>query len=220
MSIRLFCKESLPRERYKSEGVRALSNEELISLVLGRGTKNNSVIDVSKRLMKEGLFSLANKSVSELVKIKGIGEISAMKLLACFELGLRLKKPKNLHVVRNFKDVYTYCAPRMKLLSKEEFVILHLNTKNAITKEEVVTRGILDASIVHPREVFKSAIRESASSIILVHNHPSGDPTPSKQDISITKRLVTCGDLLNIPVLDHVIIGDYAYSFCENKKLS
>ncbi|NOQ55792.1 MAG: DNA repair protein RadC [Nanohaloarchaea archaeon] len=214
MRIKDISKENRPRERFKKNGAYSLSDAELLAIILEKGTRYENVIDMSNRLITTyGLSNLSTLSFPELQKIKGIGPVKAMQVKALFEFNKRYnisKQDKNVSI-KSAKDVFNYAHERLKDLDREHFVILHLDTKNKITKDETISIGILNASLIHPREVFKSAIKESANSIILVHNHPSGDCAPSDEDLSITKKLIKAGELLNIKVLDHVIIGDNSY---------
>ena len=207
-----------PRERLTCLGAPALSDAELFAIILKTGNRNENVIDMSNRLIsKYGLEKLALCSVGELQKINGIGPAKACQILSLFELGKRHASIKRDGIpIKTAKDVFDYVSPKLNGLDKEKFIVLHLDTKNNITKKEVVSVGILNASIIHPREIFKSAIKESSNSIILVHNHPSGDPAPSSEDRDVTKQLCSAGELLSISVLDHVIVGANGYySFKE-----
>src|SRR3989338_5218385 len=161
---------------------------------------SENVIDMSNRLIKEyGLNNLFDCSVKELQKIKGIGPSKAMQLLAMAELGKRYSQSKNpIKKISRSKDVFDLFHERLKDKKQEEFYVLMLNSQNNIIGEQLVSKGILDASILHPREVFKPAIKNSASKIILVHNHPSGDPSPSSEDLEITKKLQEAGQMVDI----------------------
>lgn len=204
-------KQNRPRERFLKHGPEALSDSELFAIILRTGTIEENVIDMSNRLIGEyGLDKLFECSLKELQEIKGIGPSKAMQILAMSELGKRASISKNTisKKVRCAKDVFDLFHERLKDKKEEHFYIVMLNTQNNIIGEQLISKGILDASIIHPREVFKPAIKNSASKIILVHNHPSGDPFPSGDDISITKRLVDFGKEFGIKVVDHVIIGN------------
>jgi DNA repair protein RadC len=203
-----------PRERLKLRGAAALSEAELVAILLRTGMKGISVVQLSHQILRElgSLEGLARAPLEAIAKIKGVGETKAIQLKAAFELARRLSessrgKPK---IISSPEDAATVMREDMRSLDREEFRVLLLNTKNALIKKCEVSRGSLNASIVEPREVFKDAIAASAASMILVHNHPSGDPTPSSEDIAVTKRLVKAGDLLNIAVLDHIILGHRA----------
>ena len=168
---------------------------------------------MSNRLIKEyGLDKLLSCSLIELEKIKGIGPTKAMQILTIAEITKRINQSKTpIKKISCAKDVFNYFHERLKDEKQEHFYVLMLNTQNYIIGEHLISKGILDASIIHPREVFKPAIKNSAAKIILVHNHPSGDPTPSKEDEEVTNNLVETGNLLGIRVLDHVIIGKDKY---------
>jgi len=205
--------DNRPRERLIKQGINVLSDAELLALILKTGNKNENVIDMSNRLIsKFGFDKLSECSLKELEEIKGIGTAKACEIVALFELNKRHSYSKvQGKPIKNSKDVYDYCISRLPFTDREQFMILHLDTKNKIVKDEIISVGTLNGSIAHPREVFKSAIKESSNAIILVHNHPSGDPNPSDEDLEITKRLIDSGELLNIKVLDHVIIGKNNY---------
>ena len=202
-------KNSRPRERLQEVGVESLSDAELLSIILRTGTKAENVIDMSNRLIAlYGIDELFNCTINELEKIKGIGKGKAMQLLAISEIGKRIRlKKKKQDKIDSAKDIFNLFEERLRSEKQEHFFTVLLNTKNYIIGIEKISIGILDASIIHPREIFKSAIRNSASRIILVHNHPSGDPEPSEEDLEITNKLIESGELIGIEVLDHIIIG-------------
>jgi DNA repair protein RadC len=219
--IRDFPKEERPRERFLQGGPKSLSNQELLALLLRTGTKNESVIQLATRLITtfEGLRLLKDASIEEMTNIKGIGEAKAIQILAAVELGSRIHKLnfEDRYVIRSPEDGANYCMEEMRFLSQEHFVCLYLNTKNQIIHKQTIFIGSLNASIVHPREVFKEAVRRSAASLICLHNHPSGDPTPSREDIEVTKRLVECGRIMGIDLLDHLIIGEHKFVSLKEK---
>ena len=216
MRIKDISKENRPRERFLKQGPEALSDAELFAILLRVGTRGKkgeegeNVTDMSNRLIKEyGLENLFQCSLKELQKIKGIGPDKAMQILAMFELGKRYAQSKKpLRKITCAEDVFNIFHERLKDEKQENFSILMLNNKNYIIGKELITKGILDSSIVHPREIFKPAIKNSASKIILIHNHPSGDPTPSESDRKLTDKLLETGELLDINIIDHIIIGD------------
>jgi len=209
MKIKEMPKQNRPRERFLKYGPEVLSDAELFAIFLRTGTIGENVTDMSNRLIAEyGLDKLFDCSLKELQKIKGIGPGKAMQVLAMSELGKRYKdSQKPVKKINCADDVFNLFHERLKDKKEEHFYILMLNTQNNVIGEERISIGILDASIVHPREVFKPAIRNSASKIILVHNHPSGDPTPSAEDKEITRRLMEAGEGLGIKVVDSVIVG-------------
>jgi len=201
--------ENRPRERFLKEGPEVLSDAELFALILRTGTLHENVIDMSNRLIKEyGLENIFDCSLKELQRINGIGPNKAMQILAIAELGKRYNKKKvNITKITSPEDIYDFFKDKLTNEKQENFYVLLLNTKNIIIKSELIFKGTLDSSIIHPREIFKLAIKNSASKIILVHNHPSGDSSPSPEDLDITKQLVELGETLGIKVLDHLIIG-------------
>ncbi|CEE02180.1 UPF0758 protein [Caldibacillus thermoamylovorans] len=162
---------------------------------------------------------LMNASLEELTKIKGVGEAKAIQLLAAIELGKRIANMKNeeRYVIHSPEDGANYVMEEMRFLTQEHFVCLFLNTKNEVIHKQTIFIGSLNASIVHPRELFKEAFRRSAASMICLHNHPSGNPEPSREDIEVTRRLVECGRILGVDVLDHIIIGDKRYVSLKEK---
>lgn len=206
--------EERPRERLIRNGPESLSNAELLGVILRTGSKEENVVSLSSRILTEySIKQLSLVNVSRLMQVHGVGKAKAAQIAAVFELARRLEtyveEPKRK--ICSPKDVYTLMYPKMREQKKEKFITLCLDTKNQILKEEVVSIGSLNASIVHPREVFKSALLESSASVIMVHNHPSGDPSPSREDIMVTEKMVEGGKLLGIDVLDHIIIGDGKY---------
>ncbi|WP_374193879.1 DNA repair protein RadC [Alkalihalobacillus sp. BA299] len=210
-----------PRERLLAEGAKFLSNQELLAIILRTGSKEESVLQLAHRVLQkfDGLTMLKEATVEELQEIKGIGEAKAVEVCAVLELGRRISslKLEERYVIRSPEDVSRYVMEDMRSLTQEHFVCLYLNTKNHVLHRETIFIGSLNASIVHPREVFKEALRRSAASFICLHNHPSGDPTPSREDIEVTKRLGECGKILGIELLDHVIIGDRTYISLKEK---
>jgi DNA repair protein RadC len=210
-----------PRERLNAVGPAALSTRELLAILVGSGTEGNSALEVAGDLLQYGHGSLRRLAAAPLAgmrAVRGVGPAVAARVAAALELGRRMARegPAERGKLRGPHDVYERCAPALRDLLHEEFRVLLLNTQHSVTRELLVTRGILDASVVHPREVFRSAIAESASAMTLVHNHPSGDPSPSADDREITRQLVEAGQIVGIPVLDHVVIGDGRYiSFVE-----
>lgn len=213
--IRDVPEEERPRERLVNKGAQSLSNQELLAIILRTGTINESVLQVSQRVLQyfEGLRLLKNASIEELMQIKGIGKAKAIQILASLELGQRIVQlhPDEKYTIRSPEDGANYVMEELRFLQQEHFVTVYLNTKNQVLHKQTVFIGSLNASIVHPREVYKEAIRRSAASVICFHNHPSGDPSPSREDIEVTKRLAESGKLLGIELLDHIIIGDKQY---------
>jgi len=205
-----------PRERLQKLGVEALSAQEILAVILGRGIAGESVMVTAQRLLSQfgDLKGIAGASVEELSQVKGIGLAKAAQIKAAFELSRRLEgypQAEDKPVVKTPEDVTSLVRGRLKGKKKEHFLALLLDTRNRLIKVSEIAIGSLDASIVHPREVFKEAISASAASVIFAHNHPSGDPTASEDDIRLTKRLVKAGEIVGIDVLDHIIIGDENY---------
>lgn len=200
---------SKPRERFLKVGPEALSDAELMAIILRTGTINENVVEMSNRLLHEyPLEKLFDCSLKELEKIKGIGKAKAMQVLAMSELGKRYNQAKSpIKKIAKAEDVFGYFHEKLKDEKQENFYVLLLNSQNHVVKEELISKGVLDAAIIHPREVFRAAIKNSAKKMILIHNHPSGNPQPSPEDISITKTLIEAGKLIDTKVLDHVIIA-------------
>lgn len=209
MKIKDLPEQNRPRERFLKYGPETLSDAELFAILLRTGTIQENVIDMSNRLISTyGLDKLFECSLKELQEIKGIGETKAIELLTIAELQKRINQfKKPIKKISSAEDVFNHFHERLKDKKEEHFYILMLNTQNNIIGEHLVSKGILDASIIHPREVFRPAIRNSASKIILVHNHPSGDPSPSPEDKEINKKLKQAGDGLGIKIIDSVIVG-------------
>jgi len=205
-----------PRERLQKFGAEALSAQEILALILGRGIAGESVMVTAQRLLSQfgSLKGITSASLEELAQIKGIGVAKASQIKAAFELTNRLEsyfdrgdKP----LVKTPEEVVGLVQGRLKGKKKEYFLALLLDTRNQLIRVAEISIGSLDSSIVHPREVFKEAISASAASVIFVHNHPSGDPEASEDDIRLTKRLTEVGEIMGIDVLDHIIIGGKKY---------
>ena len=204
-------KDERPRERLIKNGASTLSDSELLAIILRTGSKQENVINLSQRILKEyNIKQLSQINLTQLMKVHGIKESKAAQIAACFEIARRLESfnDEDKQKINSPEDVYRRIYPKMREQKKELFIELCLDTKNQVIKEETISVGSLNANIVHPREVFKLALAESAAHIIVAHNHPSGDPTPSREDIEITKKLVDTGTIMGITLLDHVIIGD------------
>ncbi len=213
-----------PREKMLAHGCQSLSNSELLAIILSKGTKNRTALDLARGILNmsnEGLRALTNCTIEELTQIKGIGLAKASQIIAAIELGKRIALTANVnnYKIQGPEDVSNLIMEEMRYLKKEFFNIVLLNTKNNVIAIENISVGSLNASIVHPREVFNVAIRRSSSAIILAHNHPSGDPRPSIEDINITKRLIEAGSIIGIDVLDHIIIGDGIYFSMKEKEM-
>ncbi|RKL63944.1 JAB domain-containing protein [Thermoanaerobacteraceae bacterium SP2] len=217
-------KEERPRERLERYGAQVLSDAELLALLIRTGTPTESALVLAQRILKgdgakSGLAFVADSSIEELSKIKGIGLAKSVQIKAAVELGRRISSynGQNPTVINTPVDVKNLLMEEMRFLEKEHFKVILLNIKNHVISVEDVSVGSLNSSIVHPREVFKPAIRRSSASMILVHNHPSGDPAPSREDVEITRRLIEAGKILGIEVVDHVIIGNGVYISLREK---
>jgi DNA repair protein RadC len=208
-----------PRERLWRLGASALTSAELLGILIGTGRGGNSALDIATRLLEvsdASLRQLVRRPRAELLQTAGMGPAKAARLLAAFELGARAAAEERPPVqrIREPDDVARLFANRLRDLQVEEFHLLALDSQSQVLREVLVTRGLLNSSLVHPREVFRAAIAEAAAGIIVVHNHPSGDPTPSSEDRAVTRQLAEAGRLLDLPLYDHVIIaGDKFLSF-------
>lgn len=208
-----------PRERLWRLGAPALTASELLAILLGTGDAHHDAVDVAALLLTPangGIRRLAARPPGELLRTPGVGRAKGARLLAAFELANRIGREERPAVPRISEpsDVVRLVGSRLRDLQVEEFHLLALDTRSRVLRDVLVTRGLLDSSLVHPREVFRAAISEAAAGIILVHNHPSGDPTPSAEDRAVTRQLVAAGQLLDLPVYDHVIVaGDRFVSF-------
>ncbi|HHW18820.1 MAG TPA: DNA repair protein RadC [Firmicutes bacterium] len=222
MTIKDWPEHEKPRERLFRLGPGALSDAEILAILLGTGNSKETALDVAKSLLcwgevhyGPGLKFLKEASIEEIMSLSGIGPVKAARLKAALEVTRRLNRDgdtvEKTVQVRHGKDVYQFMRSEMEDLDREHFYILMLNVRNQVTCKELISVGSLDTSIVHPREIFKNCIKKSAAGVILVHNHPSGDATPSDDDLKITKRLVDAGKILGIYVLDHVVIGRGQY---------
>lgn len=214
--------EERPREKIINYGINSLSNAELVAVLLRTGHQQKSAIDLAQELLNTfgGLTEVNTITYEELIKIKGIGRSKACQLLASVEIAKRLSsyKMKRQMKIKKPSDLNRYLKDELRNLKKEKFMVILLNVKNEVISKNTISIGNLDTSIVHPREVFNIAIKKSAASMILVHNHPSGDPTPSTNDKNITNRLLEVGKIVGIDILDHLIFGDNCfYSFKEHE---
>lgn len=221
-TIKSLPEDERPREKLLKHGVEKLSNVELLAIVIKSGVKNASALDISKQIIsnKLGLTGLSDISIEELSEVKGIGLSKASEIIASIELGKRvLISKEEKYKISSPSDISSYLMREMGDLKKEHFNIVMLDNKNQIVEVHNVSVGSLNSAIVHPREVFKNAVRRSSASIILAHNHPSGNTSPSREDISITKRLIECGELMGIKVLDHIIIGKNEYFSFKEKSI-
>lgn len=212
--------EEKPREKLKKYGVKNLTDEELIAIILRCGTKNMSVKDLAIKIKKE-FKTLSDLSYIELSKIKGVGEVKAITLLAAIELGIRstYKEDKNIKLNRP-ENIYEFFKNKLIHLKQENLMAIFLDNKNKLIAYKTIFIGTINMSISHPREIFKEAMKNSSVYIILVHNHPSGDPTPSVADLKFTNQVYKTSKIIGIPLLDHIIIGNNKYySFYDNGDL-
>jgi len=221
--------EERPRERLLRLGPERLSDDELIAILLGTGTREQSVIEVAGDLLHHCRLKDRDNPLGVLLRfqagdvrrlVPGIGPAKQCQLLAALQLGQRaVRSPLKRVELSNPGAVFQFLAPRLSQLDHEQFLVVLLNAKNHVIDVECVSVGTLTSSLVHPREIFKPAIRRSAHAIILAHNHPSGDPTPSREDREVTRRLIDAGKLIGIEVLDHLVIGDGRYTSFRERKI-
>lgn len=210
-----------PREKLYFQGPSYLSDSELIAVILGTGVRGCSALELAHQLLSVfgGLHGLASSSPSELATIGGIGQVKAARVSAALTLGQRLTQleARQKKTIGTPREAVSYLWADLRFLPKETFRCLVVDTKNQVIANELISVGTLNSSLVHPREVFRPVISRSGAGVILAHNHPSGDPTPSREDIELTKRLVDCGKLLGIQVLDHIIVGDNTFVSLREK---
>lgn len=214
-----------PRERLIKYGVEVLSLQELIALVLGQGVSGESVMMTAQKLLAEfgSLDALLHASLEDLTAIKGIGQAKACQLKAVFEIATRLQSTTPAKTSKKKcmspKDVYAILKPAIGKHKKEHFVLLSFDTRNQLLGTDTISIGTINASLVHPRELFGMAIRRHAVSVIIAHNHPSGDPDPSDEDIHVTAKIMEAGKLLGIQVLDHIIVGENTFYSFSNERV-
>lgn len=210
-----------PREKLKNSGPQSLEDHELLAVILSKGNQKENVFDLSRRLLKgfdrEELMN--EKSVERLQESLGVGYVQSCQIMSCIELGRRLFHQKaSFRQISNTSDTYEM-VKNMQFLQKEYVRGLYLNSRYKVIHDEIITIGSLDANILHPREIFRPAIEYGAYALILAHNHPSGDSQPSQADIEVSKSLVQIGNLLQIPLLDHIIVGNNSYTSLNKLKL-
>jgi DNA repair protein RadC len=219
--VREWPESERPRERLIKHGGAALSDAQLLAILLRTGSGDRGVMDLAISLLDtfKSLRNVDNASLSDLSSIKGIGTAKIAQIKAAFELGRRLmaESGNDGPLFLSSSAVYSCFAPRFKNLKKELFLCLLLDVKTRFIKEVKISEGTLTNSLIHPREAFKEAIRESAAAVIFIHNHPSGDPSPSRDDITVTERLKKAGEIIGISMLDHIIIGDGSYVSLKEK---
>lgn len=213
-----------PREKLYDYGVASLSNAELLTILIRTGSSDESALDLANKVLRldeSGFSYLSKVSLEELTKIRGIGKCKAAQILAAVEMAKRLNQWGSHDKIKVDSPLVlvNLVMDKMKYLEQEHFNIALLDTKNQILSIDNISIGTLNASIVHPRDVFKLAIKKNANSMILIHNHPSGDPSPSNEDIRVTERLAEVGEITGIKVLDHIIIGDNRYTSFREKNI-
>jgi DNA repair protein RadC len=221
--IREIPSDERPRERLLSFGADALSTAELLAILLRTGTEQRSAMGLADHLLSAfgGLRGVAALTVEELGTVHGIGPAKAAQIKAAIEFGRRLvsASPEERPHIRSPRDVYNLIGPALRDEKREHFIALLLDTKGGVIRQRTVSIGDLSSSLVHPREVFLEAVRHSAASLVVAHNHPSGDPTPSPEDARVTRRLAEAGELLGIDVVDHIVLGDNRWVSLKEKGL-
>ena len=222
VSLKEMPEEKKPREKLIKYGPDVLKIPELVSIILNTGYRDENVLELSHRIIKEyGSKAITGeKNVERMMETLGIPQVKACQIVACFELGRRFfeEEPGKMPTIRGPEDVYIYLED-MRKLKKEQFRGLYLNARNKVIHDEVISIGTLTANLVHPREVFQPAIEYLACGVIVAHNHPSGDPDPSEDDLEITKKLTTVGKTMDIELLDHIIIGKNKYISLKEKEI-
>jgi len=215
LRIREMLHEDRPRERLRERGARALSLRELLAIVVGSGSSGRSAMDLADGIVASfgSTREIASASVERFASVSGVGMATACRLKAAVELGKRISRATRgeIKVIRSPEDAACLLMDEMKHLDREHFKVILLDSKNSVISIETVSIGTVNASIVHPREVLKPALMKSATSLILVHNHPTGQTSPSREDILLTRRFEKCGRILGIEIVDHIIIGDGSY---------
>lgn len=211
-----------PMEKFLGKGAFSVSDAELLAIILRSGTRNISAVSLAAQILKasgQGLLGIKNLSIEELMKIKGIGQVKAIQIKAIGELSRRLSKAVINVRTQDFNSpdiIAKYYMEDLRYLKQEQLVVIYLDTRAKFIKDEVITKGTVNMSVVSPREIFVNAVRFEAVNIILLHNHPSGDPTPGRHDMLATERVRKAGELIGISLIDHIIIGDNNYvSFKE-----
>ena len=218
-TIKELPKVERPREKLIQYGPEKLSNSELLAIILRSGTKQENVIELANKILKRfNAKELPNLAFADLKDYPGLGPDKACEIVACFELGKRLLKDKKAEIYLKPKEIWEELKD-LRDHKKEHFIIFYLDSRNQEIKREIISVGSLNANLVHPREVFEPAVRHLAAQIVLAHNHPSGDPEPSKDDLEITKRLIESGKILGIEVVDHIIITKTGFISFKEKNL-
>ncbi len=214
-----------PMEKFLNKGAFSVSDAELLAIILRSGTKDISAVSLANQILKhseQGILGINNLSIEELLRIKGIGQVKAIQIKAIGELSRRLSKAGLNVNTKNFNSpeiIARYYMEDLRYLRQEQLIVIYLDTKAKFIKDEVITKGTVNMSVVSPREIFINAVRCEAVNIILLHNHPSGDPTPGEHDILATERVRQAGELIGISLIDHIIIGDNKYISFKNSGL-
>lgn len=224
MTIRDWPSDERPREKFLRRGSYWLSDGELLAIIISKGIKNKNALDLAKELLVKfgGLKAIGERSIAELTEVKGLGWTKAVEILAALELGRRSlsRGETRKKIFKKPGALYEHYFPMLAHLKYELFKVVLVDGRNRLLKDSTISKGILDASLVHPREVFAAALAERANAIFLVHNHPSGDPKPSEDDLKITERLSRAGEIMGVKVLDHIIVAEEGYySFAERRLL-
>ena len=217
MKIKDIPKVDRPREKLLKYGPKKLSNAELLGIILGKGKRGENVVELSKKILKKiSLDKFLNLQLNDLKNISGVGQVKAAQIVAALELGKRLLIKNTNNSIITPKDIWNELKD-VRSKSKEYFITFYLDVRNYVIKKEIISIGTLNASLVHPREVFEPAVRNLAAQIILSHNHPSGDPSPSEEDIKLTRQLIEAGKILGIEIIDHVIVTKDNYQSLKEK---
>jgi DNA repair protein RadC len=216
-SLRRWPAVDLPRERLRDKGAAALGDAELIALLLGTGTAGENALESSRRILGQvgGLDRIAAAGLGALTCVPGLGAAKAARILAAIELGLRVVERRSDAPARAFRrseEIWEAYGARLGALQQEVFLVVGLNNRNEPLREEVVAKGTISECVISPREVYRPMIAEAAARVVALHNHPSGDPAPSPQDVALTRRLAEAGELIGIPLLDHVVVGRRGYA--------
>ncbi len=223
--IHEWAEDDRPREKLLLKGKHSLSDAELIAILMGSGSKNESAVDLAKRILKasnDNLIELSKLGVKDLIKFKGVGEAKAIAIIAALELGKRRRREEALDKkkINSSVDVFEYFSGILSDSNYESFYILLLNRANKVIREIQISEGGLSGTVADPKKIFKVALEHNASAIILCHNHPSGNIKPSDADIKLTHKLKNAGEMLDLPVIDHIILGEENYySFADEGKL-
>jgi len=226
-TIKELPEEARPYEKCLKYGTASMTDMELLAIVIRTGTKGMQSTDLANEILQlsktdEGILSLHHLNINDLMKIKGIGKVKALQILCIVELSNRISKARAHHMLSfsSPESIAGYYMEDMRHKEREQLLVMLLNTKNKLLCDKIISTGTINSSLVSPREIFATAVKYNAVNIIVIHNHPSGDPTPSREDILITRRIKEAGDLIGIKLLDHLIIGDNCYiSFKEREML-